>query len=302
MPSHSPSRSTGTGPQLPDDGFRRVQLRGLNFRVFEQGQGVPLLLLHGFPDGVELWAGMVPTLVAAGYRVIAFDQRGYGESDAPSGARHYSTDELAADVAALLDSLGISEPICLLGHDWGSGVAWSFTLAYPQRVRALVAVSVGHPKSYGKAGVEQKFVKGLYILWFQLRGLCEWYLLRAGGMRRWLGGSNDYAGVMARMERPGRLTAGLNWYRANFLRIMRAVWPNAQRPVLGVWSSGDIYLTEAQMRGSERYVDAEWAYRRIEGCSHWIPLERPQQLAELAMGWFHRHGAEPLASPERRAG
>lgn len=275
---------------LAPSGFREVRARGLRFRVFEQGQGVPLLLLHGFPDCLELWSGVIPSLVQAGYRVIAYDQRGCGETDAPSEVGEYLISELADDAAAILDACGINTPVGVMGHDWGAVIAWCFTMAYPERVKALVAVSVGHPKSYGKAGFEQKFLKGRYILWFQLRGLCEWYLLHAGGMRRWLAGANEPAKVMQRISRPGRLRAALNWYRANLRSILRAGWPNVTRPVMGVWSDGDIYLSEAQMVKSQAYVEADWQFRRVEGCSHWIPLEKPQQLATLALEWFARHG------------
>ncbi|MBM7061845.1 alpha/beta fold hydrolase [Pseudomonas sp. UL073] len=268
---------------------RHVQARGLRFRVFEQGQGTPVLLLHGFPDSLETWAQVAPVLRDAGYRVVAFDQRGFAGSDAPAGTASYRMQELVDDVPALLDALGIHEPVHVMGHDWGSMVAWGVALAHPARVRALVTISVGHPQSYGRAGLEQKLGKGLYVLWFQLRRVAESYLLRAGGMQRWLGGGRDAQEVVAQMQRPGRLTAALNWYRANLLPILFRRWPRCQRPTLGIWSSEDAYLAEGQMRDSQRYVDAPWAYQRIEACGHWVQLEQPQRLAELAIDWFRQH-------------
>lgn len=269
--------------------FKMINARGLNFRVLDQGEGTPLLLLHGFPDSLELWQAMTPQLLAAGFRVITYDQRGYGETDAPADSTSYRIDEIVADAPAILDALGVKQPVCLMGHDWGSAIAWALALQYPERVQALVAVSVGHPKSYGRAGVKQKLGKGLYILWFQLRGLCEWYLLRAGGLRRWLGNSEHGDRTLRLMSRPGRLTAALNWYRENLRNAVFGDWGSVQCPTLGVWSSGDAYLTEEQMLDSENFVNNRWAYQRIENAGHWIPLEQPKRLATLAIEWFREH-------------
>jgi len=275
-------------PSLPG-ACCRVQARGLAFRVFDQGSGTPLLLLHGFPDDLHIWDRVIPALLQAGYRVIAFDQRGCGESAMPAGVAAYRLREIVDDIPAVLEARGISEPVLVMGHDWGAAVAWALALFHPQRVRALVAVSVGHWHCYGRAGLQQKLGKGLYTLWFQLRGGAEWYLLRGGGLARWLGNEPDAAQIILRMSRPGRLTAGLSWYRAALLPVMFGHWPRISRPTLGIWSDGDRFLSEAQMRNSSTQMDAEWAYERIDGCGHWIPKEQPQRLARLAIDWFAKH-------------
>jgi len=271
------------------DGLLRISARGLTFRVSDQGVGEPVLLLHGFPDDLEVWSQVTPLLLAAGYRVIAFDQRGCGESDIPDAVEHYAIRQIVDDIPALLAELGIREPVYVMGHDWGSAIAWAFALYYPESVRALVAVSVGHLHSYGHAGLQQKLLKGFYTLWFQLRGLAEWYLLKGGGLARWLGNQPDAERIIQRMARPGRLTAGLNWYRANLLPVLTGSWPRCTRPTLGIWSSEDKFLTEAQMRDSAAQLDAPWGYQRIEGCGHWIPKEQPERLAELAIAWFGQY-------------
>ena len=268
---------------------RRVPVRGLDFRLFDQGAGTPVLLLHGFPDDLEIWSGVIPHLLDAGYRVITFDQRGFGDSSMPLGVQEYSTRKIVDDIPAVLAQLGIHGPVYVMGHDWGAGIAWAFAMFYPQRVRALVAVSVGHLRTYGRAGLEQKLLKGFYTLWFQLRGLAEWYLLRAGGLSRWLGDEPDVEQTIRRMSRPGRLTAGLSWYRAALLPVMFGNWPRCSRPALGIWSDGDKFLTEAQMRDSAQQMAADWCYQRIKDCGHWIPREQPEHLAELAIDWFHRY-------------
>ena len=265
---------------------QRVCVRGLNFRVVVAGEGPTVLLLHGFPDTLAVWRKLAPHLVQAGCRVIAFDQRGCGESDMPAGTSSYTLRAIVDDIPAVLDALGVSEPVHVVGHDWGAAVAWGLALFHPQRVRTLVPVSVGHLQSYGRAGFDQKIGKGFYVLWFQLRGLAEWYLLKRNGLRRWLNAHEDIDIIVGNMSRPGRLTAALSWYRANLWDALFAPWPRCAVPTLGIWSDGDAYLTEGQMRDSERYVDGPWSYARINGCGHWIPLEAPEQLATLCINWF----------------
>jgi len=269
---------------------RIITVGALNFKVCVQGKGQPLLLLHGFPDDQNIWQKVVPLMVDQGYQVITFDQRGCGESDAPVGRKHYKIRAIVDDIPSILDQLNISEPVALVSHDWGAVVGWGLSLFHPKRVKAHVVISVGHPQSYGRAGFNQKFIKGFYTLWFQFTGLTEYYLLH-GGFNRWLSRHDDEAGVLKRMSRPGRLTAALNWYRANFIDILFSKWPSCTVPTLGVWSSEDPYLTEAQMCNSKQYMDAQWQYQRIDGIGHWVPQDAPEQITELACNWFNQHNS-----------
>jgi pimeloyl-ACP methyl ester carboxylesterase len=266
-------------------GYQTLVAGEHTFHVFTRGEGEPLLLLHGFPDDLDMWQHVIPRMVGAGYQVIAFDQRGYGDSDAPVGRKYYTIEQIVSDIPLVLDALGIVRPVCLMAHDWGAVIGWCFCMAHPERVRSQVAISVGHPQSYGSAGLQQKLVKGFYTLWFQLPGLAE-YMLLHGGMRRWLSGHRQVDNCIERMARPGRLTAALNWYRANFIDILFRRWSRCNTPTLGIWSDGDGFLTESQMTNSRRYMDARWSYQRIDNASHWIPLDKPEELAELAVNWF----------------
>jgi pimeloyl-ACP methyl ester carboxylesterase len=91
------------------------------------------------------------------------------------------------------------------------------------------------------------------------------------------------------MSRPGRLTAGLNWYRANFASVLFGSWPQCPVPTLGIWSSRDHCLAEDQMTKSSRRMAAPWRYERIDGAAHWLPLEQPARVANLAVDWFRSH-------------
>jgi len=268
---------------------RRVHLDDVTLRVQVHGSGPPVLLLHGFPDSHRLWRGLVPRLVAAGRCAIVPDLRGFGDSDAPAGRGQYSVDRLLEDLAGLLTSLGVSAPVDVVGHDWGAVLGWSPALTRPERVRSNVAISVGHPREYVLAGLEQKR-KGMYTIGWQFPGLAEHWLSRDGhaALRHWLRQHPEPEGCIRDLSRPGRLTAGLNWYRANVLQTVFRSWPVCTVPTLGVWSSEDHCLAEDQMERSARRMTAPWRYERIEGAGHWLPLEQPERIADLALEWSRR--------------
>ena len=152
---------------------RRYSVNGIEMHVVIAGSGPDVLLLHGFPDSHELWRHQIPALVAAGFRVIAPDLRGFGLTEIPKGGvAAYRADNLVADVVSLLDVLGVAK-VRLVAHDWGAAIGWLVAIWHPERIDRYVAISVGHPKAYARGGVKQKLM-GWYILMFQLRGLAEW--------------------------------------------------------------------------------------------------------------------------------
>lgn len=262
---------------------------GVALVVEDVGQGDPIVLLHGFPDDRTMWDRVVPLLVAGGHRVIRYDQRSAGASDAPAGVGRYAADRIVADVLEVLDARGVTEPVTLVGHDWGAMISWMAAIAHPARFRRHVALSVGHPSSYRSAGLEQQR-KGLYVLLFQVRGLPERLLLASDLRlaRRFLRTHPRFEHVRAHVTRPGRLTAGIDWYRANLGALLTRRWGRCRVPTLGVFSTGDDYLTERQLVGSARYVDGEFAYVRLPGPGHWFPVEEPERTAELVLGWAAR--------------
>lgn len=265
-----------------------TQVNSHKIRYYDKGEGMPLLLLHGFPDDLTVWKKMIPLLLDRKYRVIAFDQRGFGESDILPSQKDYRIPNIVSDIPVLLENLNIKEAVYVMGHDWGSVIAWAFCLAHPERVRASVNISVGHPESYRRSGISQKLCKGFYTLWFQITGLAELYL-KAGGLQRWLGRYPEPDVAIQKMLRKGRLTAGLSWYRANFSEILFQRWPDCKVPSLSVWSDGDAFLTEKQVLESERYMSAKWGYLKVENTGHWIPLEQPELLSEQAVLWFEQY-------------
>ncbi|CAE6454841.1 unnamed protein product [Rhizoctonia solani] len=97
-----------------------------------------LLLVHGFPDCWYGWRHQIKAWAIQGWRVVVPDKLGYGGTDQPKDIRGYTTKSLCADLAALLDLIGVQRVI-LVGHDWGAETVWRFCLWYPERVRAVIA-------------------------------------------------------------------------------------------------------------------------------------------------------------------
>ncbi len=279
----------------------RIAANGLTHFVRDSGDegATPAILLHGFPDSSAVWERLTPLLVAGGYRVIAPDMRGFGETDMAARVADYEIDTgAAADVIAILDALAVKRAH-LAGHDFGAAVAWMLAAQKPARFFSLSALSVGHMRAFLAAGPEQKR-RSFYILVHQLRGVCEWLYRRDGWalLRAHWKGARDPDETIRLLSRPGRLTAGLNWYRANISvsRMLSPPKPGAngeervKLPTLGVWSAGEKYLVEDQMIRSGDYCDGVWTYARIEKASHWMQEDAPEELATLLLG--HWRAAE----------
>ena len=287
---------------------QRVDVGGTTLMVTEAGppDGPAVVLLHGFPDSRRLWDAQVDALAAAGHRVLAPDLRGFGGSDRPTDLEAYALRHLVADVAGLLRARGLSSA-AVVGHDWGAVLAWALAGAHPELVERLVVVSVGHPAARARAGLRQQ-VAGAYVLAFLVPGLAErllptgryWWLRRA-----WGGDVHDTPGLarqVADLSAPGALTAALAWYRAN-IQLPRPRLPRRARvgastgrprrprhdvacPVMGVWSTGDPFLTERQMTGSEAVVTGPWRYERIDGAGHWVPVQAAGRLSALLVDFL----------------
>jgi pimeloyl-ACP methyl ester carboxylesterase len=155
---------------------RRVPLAtGVSLSVHEAGEGLPVVLCHGFPELAWSWRHQLRALADAGFRAIAPDQRGYGGSDRPEPIEAYDLLHLTDDLAALLDALGIEKAV-FAGHDWGGFVAWAMPVRFPERTAGVIGVNtpyVPFPSTdmlrMLAGGQDEK----LYILWFQQPGVAE---------------------------------------------------------------------------------------------------------------------------------
>lgn len=265
-----------------------LSVNGLRMYVMSAGEGPAVLLLHGFPDTHVVWRKQVGPLVRAGYRVIAPDLRGYGRTDAPEAVAAYRTEHLVADMLALLDVMGI-EKARVVGHDWGALIGWLLCMRAPQRIEQYVALSVGHPAAFARAGIMQR-LRSSYMLWFMTPLLAEKSLTAADffAMRHFTSDPTQLSHWRSDLREPGRMTAALNYYRANVphgFNLGGKTEP-VKVPVMGVWSSRDVALTEEQMRDSSQYVAETFRYERIEGADHWLQLTAADQVNALLLDFF----------------
>lgn len=118
-----------------------IATNGINIHVASIGSGPAVLLLHGFPELWYSWRHQLLFLASKGFRAIAPDLRGYGDSDAPPSSSSYTPHHIVGDLVGVLDHLGIDQ-VFLVGHDWGAMMAWYFCLFRPDRIKALVNLSV----------------------------------------------------------------------------------------------------------------------------------------------------------------
>ncbi|HWE55388.1 MAG TPA: alpha/beta fold hydrolase [Acidimicrobiales bacterium] len=266
---------------------------GVTIHYEVSGQGTPVVLLHGFPDSGRLWRHQVEALSAGGFQVIVPDMRGYGRSDRPTGVDAYNILHLVSDVGAVLADAG-TERAHVVGHDWGAAVAWALASVAPGVVDRLVALSVGHPATFrGPAGHPdfEQLEKSWYMLLFQFPGVAEEWLSADSwaNFRAW-GRHPDSDAVIADLEATSSLTSGLNYYRANiapesFVGPAMEL-PPVQASTMGVWSSGDFALTEAQMTRSQAGVAGPWRYERLDGPGHWMQLEAPEPVNRLLLDFL----------------
>lgn len=159
---------------MSDTRISTIAVNGVDLVVHEAGRvGDPVVVLsHGFPELAHSWRHQMAPLAAAGYHVIAPDQRGYGHSARPEAIDAYGTDSLTGDLFALLDHYGAADAI-FVGHDWGSMVVWEAARHRPERVKAVVGVSVPYVEWPGPPTQLMQMVYGdrfFYILYFQQVG------------------------------------------------------------------------------------------------------------------------------------
>ncbi|HZH26297.1 MAG TPA: alpha/beta hydrolase [Azospirillaceae bacterium] len=157
---------------------RLVQANGIRLHVAELGSGPAVLLCHGWPESHYSWRHQMTALAAAGYRAIAPDMRGYGDSDSPADPAAFTLLHLVGDMVGLLDALGI-ETAVVVGHDWGAPVAWNGTLMRPDRFTAVAGLSVPYrPRSPSQADpvsivevMRRRGLDGFYMVHFQTPGV-----------------------------------------------------------------------------------------------------------------------------------
>jgi pimeloyl-ACP methyl ester carboxylesterase len=257
----------------------------------------PLIFLHGFPESHRTWRHVLPNL-AADFRVIAPDQRGFGGSDRPQEVEAYKTDRIVEDLLALADGLGIGR-FTLVGHDWGGAAAWLAALRHPDRIGRLVVVNAPHPLIFQRSVIEDEPQRAAsqYIRAFRNSGME--IAIKAMGYERFLEKSfsphvdlrlipdAERQTYIADWSQEGALTAMLNWYRASNIEVpavgekaRKPLWtlapfPKVNMPTLVIWGLKDKALLPVQLEGLGDLVP-DLRFVAEPNAGHFIPWEKPE--------------------------
>jgi pimeloyl-ACP methyl ester carboxylesterase len=274
---------------------RAVSANGIRLHVAECGEGPLVVLLHGFPELWYAWRHQLVGLADRGFRAVAVDLRGYGDSDKPP--RGYDLWTLAGDVAGLVPALG-EERAAVVGHGWGGVVAWTIAALHPRRVNALVAVAAPHPLAIRRAVARDPRGQGralVAVAGFQVPRWPERVLRVGGGVERFMGrwagpgwsATEDFADAVARYRTaariPGVAYCAMEYYRwaarsqlrAEGRRFAVAVARPAEVAVLSLHGAEDGWLLPRTAAASAPWAGERHAVEVLADVGHFPHEERP---------------------------
>jgi pimeloyl-ACP methyl ester carboxylesterase len=273
---------------------------GIRLRVTEAGQrgAQVVVLVHGFPELAYSWRHQIGALAAAGYHVLAPDQRGYGGSSCPAAVSDYDIVALTGDIVALIDDAGADRAV-VIGHDWGATVAWNTALLHPDRVCAVAGLSVPPvPRSRVRpTEAFAKFGEDFYMLRFQRPGLADAELgadpaatmrsLFAEGrpdLPDWIR-PEEVAHYVTEFTRTG-FTGGLNWYRnldRNWELTARLAGRRITVPALFVAGAADPVLTFTRTDRAAEVVSGPYREVLIAGAGHWVQQDSAAEINRILL-------------------
>jgi pimeloyl-ACP methyl ester carboxylesterase len=284
-----------TMPALDGVEHRYVDLGdGVTIHVAEAGpaEGPPVMLVHGFPENWWEWREMITPLAADGYRVLCPDLRGSGWSSAPRSS--YTKTEMAEDLAAVLDRLGIAS-VRLVAHDWGGPVAFIMMLRHPEKVTGFFGVNTVAP--FVKRDLST--LRNIWRFWYQVpislpvigpRVISDPDSRFMRILSSWVGGGFALPDENVRlynecMREPGHAEAGSRWYRSfqtkEMLSWMRGEYADARVNVPVRWLTGtkDPVITPDLTNGYEERID-DFEVELVDGVGHWIVAQRPELVLD----------------------
>jgi pimeloyl-ACP methyl ester carboxylesterase len=288
---------------------RTVRANGIALHVAELGTGPLVLLLHGFPQFWWAWHQQLVDLADAGYRAVAVDLRGYGASDKPP--RGYDAPTLAADMAALVTSLGESDAV-VVGNDVGGTLAWTMGACHPRVVRGLAVLGAAHPLRMRAAmrpgaGSDQRRASSYALRTFQVPRRAE-NLLSSDShwvrelYDRWTGprwrGTPRYVAEVERYAQAMRIhpvsycaAEHYRWmlrslFRSDGRRYARSLRAAISAPVLHLHGDFDTCVLPASAQGSGQYVTGDYEWRVLDGVGHFPHNEVPEFVSGELIRWL----------------
>jgi pimeloyl-ACP methyl ester carboxylesterase len=291
--------------------LRRVETNGIELATIDEGAGPLVVLCHGFPELAYSWRRQIPALVESGYRVLAPDMRGYGQSSAPTAIEAYDVIALCGDLCGLLEDAG-EESAIFVGHDWGASVVWQLAVLRPERVRAVAGLSVPFvPRAPGAPIpiMRRHLGEDFYIVWFQQPGVADEALSR--DVRRTLTTSRQWTARWAEEDAtppraPGWLseeelgvyveafertgfTGGLNWYRnidRNWELSAEVADRRVEQPALFLTGALDPvrrFMPSEAMHGWVSDLRAEVV---VPDAGHWVQQQAPAAVNDALLGFL----------------
>lgn len=261
----------------PNSGDGEYQLRSgdMIFRARVAGlrnDGPNVILLHGFPESSIIWEDLIPVAAANGFRVLAFDQRGYSPDARPDGVENYGIPLLIDDLLGVADTIGFDR-FHLAGHDWGAVVGWFTSMAHEDRLLSWTALSIPHAGAFFKGAVMDpvQSQRSGYVE-FLRRPLLPEFLMT---IRHNKALKDMFSRVPARnreeyiriQSEPGALTAALNWYRALDLDDMVTNTNNLKPvsvPTLFIWGTNDMVISEGVVENARDLMPEEYTEVALE--------------------------------------
>ena len=302
--------SHGTPPlrSAPSTSRHTVDAGGLEIAVWQTARAGPtVVFVHGFPDTHALWDAVVARLQDR-FHCVTYDLRGFGASGTPARSSDYAVTHLLADLLAVIDDVAAGEPVHLVGHDWGSSVAWeavvretsdprvrgriaSFTtISGPclHHVRAFVA-SARHGGRQRRRQVAQQLLRSWYVYVFQLPWLPEYVLRHFHGVLPGGHGDQPPAGPTLADD----MAHGVNLYRTNLRRPPVPVPGGAatRLPVQLVVPLRDRYVLPSTVADLPRFAPNLTRTEIDDG--HWVPRSRPDELATAVAAFVTAHDGGP---------
>ncbi|MEM0928827.1 MAG: alpha/beta hydrolase [Pseudomonadota bacterium] len=274
------------------DGLYQIRANDMVFRarIFGSSNSGPgIIMLHGHPETSIMWKPLATAAAERGYRVIAFDQRGYSPGARPKGVEPYLADNQVSDVFAIADAAGFDR-FHLVGHDWGSVVAWATAILHPERLISLTTMAIPHPQTLVADVVEDP---PAYIMIFSVPWFAETTLLfndMAGYRAFYTSQSeqeiNEYLGVFSE---PGASTAALNWYRGiqESIQVIDSVDPNISLPTLFIYGDEEDWVTPAYLEHQRTLMGDDYAEVELEA-DHWLIQDQRDAVVSAVLSHVDR--------------
>lgn len=274
-------------------GEYRLRANDLEFLIRVAGMqndGPGIILLHGFPESSLMWEALLEQGAAAGYKVMAFDQRGYSPKARPNQVEAYEIDYLVQDVIAVADEIGF-DTFHLVGHDWGAAVGWTTVMGFPERIHTWTAMSIPHTAVFFDAVLNnpEQQKRSAYIKRFQLPFLPEFlFYLNQKKVADALSGrwtDQQIEECLAIQREYGATRAAFNWYRASDIgstRTNHTLGKNILRPTLFIWGTEDPVVDPNIIPLQQTFIKAPYVEMKVQS-GHSIMQTQPDIVIEAIL-------------------